>query len=102
MQRPGTGEMRLERPGPGAVQERQFHAVGARRGGNAGQLGKLGLGGGDDELAAAPMVDAALAAELVQALAAGDAQACLERAARTVDAGVDHLAVARARAGAEA
>src|SRR5437763_15294653 len=37
-----------------------------------------------------------------EARAAGDAQACLERAARIVDAGVDHLAVARAGAGAEA
>src|SRR2546423_9926 len=102
MQRPGTGESWLERQSLGAAQECQLHAVGARRGGNPGQLGKLPLAGGDDELAAAPMGDGALATELVQALAARDAQTCLERAARIVDAGVDQLAVARAGAGAGA
>src|SRR5256885_16393647 len=89
MQRPGPGESWLEGQSLGEAQECQLHAVGARRGGNPGQLGKLPLAGGDDELAAAPMGDGALATELVQALAARDAQTCLERAARIVDAGVD-------------
>src|ERR1700730_8321056 len=102
MQRPGTGERRFERHSLGPGEECQLHAVGARRGGDPRQLGKLRLGGRDDELAAAPMRDAALATEVVQALAARDAQACLERAARIIDAGVDHLAVARAGTGSEA
>src|ERR1700726_2348471 len=102
MQRPGTGELWSERQSLGPAEECQLHAVGARRGGDPRQLGKLGLGGGDDELAAAPLGDAALATEVVQALTARDAQACLERAARIIDAGMDHLAVARAGAGAEA
>src|SRR6202035_438678 len=100
MQRPGTGESWFERQSLGPGEECQFHAVGARRRGDPGQLGKPALGG-DDELAAAPMGDAVLATEVVQALTTRDAQACLERAVRIVDAGVDHLAVARAGAGAE-
>src|ERR1700687_6503369 len=101
MQRPGTGELWCERQSLGPLQECQFHAVGARRRGDPVQLGKLGLRGGDDELAAAPMGDAVPATEVVQALTPRDAQAGLERAVRIVDAGVDHLAVARAGAGAE-
>src|SRR2546421_160875 len=102
MQGPGTGESWLERQSLGAAQECQLHAVGTRRGGNPAQLGKLPLAGGDDELAAAPMGDGALATELVQALAARDAQKCLEGAAGIVEAGVDPLVVAGAGAGAEA
>src|SRR5437763_13830723 len=101
MQRPGTGESWLERQSLGAAQECQLHAVGARRGGNPGQLGKLPLAGGDDELAAAPMGDGALATELVQALAARDPQPCLARAARVRDAGLLHLPVAPAAAAPE-
>jgi hypothetical protein len=56
----------------------------------------------DDELAAAPMRHAVRLAVRVQLLAAGDAEARLQRGRRVVQAGMDHLAVARADAVADA
>src|SRR5579862_4935338 len=53
------------------------------------------------ELAAAPMADAACAAQGVQLLAPGDAQSRFERARAVVDAGVDDFAVAAAGAAAD-
>ena len=72
---------------------------GARR--DAAELPALCLAAGDDQLAAAPVRDAALGAIGVEHLAAGDAEPGLERARRVIDAGMDHLAVARADARAE-
>jgi hypothetical protein len=56
---------------------------------------------GDHQLAQGAMLDAVLAAIGIQGLLAGHAQPRLERAARVVEPGVDHLAVARADAGAD-
>ena len=52
---------------------------------------------GDDHLAEAAVRHAAARAIVVERVAAGDAEPRLEAAGRVVDAGVDHLAVARAR-----
>src|SRR5205807_1366059 len=95
-------ELRLERLSRRAVEPRELDAVGLRRGGDAGEARQLGIGRGDDELFAAPMRNGAPGAELVEPLTPSDAQLRLERARRIVDAGVDHLAVARTRPGAEA
>ncbi len=65
------------------------------------QLRELVLGGGHEQLAAAPVGDAALVAVAVERVLARDAEARLERAGRVVDAGVDDLGVARAGLGAD-
>jgi hypothetical protein len=54
-----------------------------------------------DQFAATPVADATLGAVGVQQRLAPDTQAGLERAAWVVDAGVNHLAVARTDAGAD-
>jgi hypothetical protein len=77
------------------------HAIGAGAGRDGIELGDLGFAGGDDQLAAASMGNRAFGAVGVKLLAAGNAKPRLERSGRIVDAGVDHLAVARADAGAE-
>ena len=61
----------------------------------------LGLVRGDDQLAAAPVLDAARLGVAVEELLALDAGPRLQAARRVVDAGVDHLAVARAGLGAD-
>ena len=66
------------------------------------QLGDLRLVGRDDELSAAPVRHAVRAAVLVEEMPPRDAGARLERALGVVDAGVDHLGVARARVRADA
>ena len=74
------------------------HALDAVRFGamlDAGQH-RVFLGvGGDDQLAAIAVRDALLAAIGVQHAAAGDAEPRHQTARGIVDAGVDHLAVAR-------
>ena len=80
-----------------AAERDQIHAIGARGGGDSLQRRQLRGRARDDQLAAAPVRDAVLAAELVQPFTAGNAQACLERVARIVDTRVYHLAVAGAR-----
>nr|ART90431.1 hypothetical protein [uncultured bacterium] len=57
--------------------------------------------GRHDQLADSMMLDAVRAAVVVQHAPARDAAACLECARRVVHAGMDHLAVARRRAGAD-
>ena len=59
------------------------------------ELGPLALLRGDDELAAARMAHVVLGAEAVEQLLAAHAQPRPQAARRIVDAGVDHLAVAR-------
>jgi hypothetical protein len=76
-------------------------AVGGRGCSNVVEPFALGFIGGDDQLAATPVRDAALRTVVKEQGAAGDAEASLERARRVVDAGVDHLAVAGTDAGAE-
>ena len=102
VKRRGARELRLERLSRRAVEPRELDAVGLRRGGDAGEARQLGIGRGDDELFAAPVGNGAPGAEPVEPLTPSDAQAGLERARRIVDAGVDHLAVARTRPRAEA
>jgi hypothetical protein len=71
-------------------------AIGMRLAADPLQLLELRVLGGDDQLAAAAVRHAALGAVGVQALAPRDAGARLERALRVIDAGMDHLGVARA------
>src|SRR5262249_61901943 len=59
------------------------------------ELGELAFGGGDDQLAAAPVRHAGRRAVIGELVVPRDAGARLERAFRVVDAGVDHLAVPR-------
>ena len=61
----------------------------------------LGIGR-DDELAAVRVRHALLGAIGVERLATRDAEPCHEAAGRVIDAGVDHLAVARGCLGADA
>ena len=68
----------------------------------ASSLLDLGGVGGDDQLAAVAERDAARAAEIVEHPLAGHAEARHQAAARVVDAGVDHLAVAAGGLGADA
>ena len=65
------------------------------------QVRELRLGGRDNELSTTPIRDPVLLAEIVEQVAASDAHPGAERAARIVDACVDHLTVARAYSGAE-
>jgi hypothetical protein len=60
------------------------------------KLGDLALVGGDDQLAAAPVLHAVLAAEAVKHHLALDAEPGLGKAGRVIDASVDDFAVARA------
>ena len=61
------------------------------------QRGPLPVLGGDDELAAAPVRDAVLFAIAIERELARNAQLRLQRPRRVIDAGMDDLAVARAR-----
>src|SRR5437773_471058 len=61
------------------------------------EIGDVMLVAGDDELAAARVRNAVPSAELVQQVAALDAEPRLERAGRIVDAGMNHTAVVCAR-----
>ena len=70
-------------------------------GADGGQRRELGLVGGDDQLAAAGVRHAALGAVAIEELLAGNAEPRLEAALGIVDAGMDHLAVARAGLGAD-
>jgi hypothetical protein len=58
------------------------------------ELSDLGVIGGDQDLAAAPVRQPEPRAALVQLIATGDAQPRLEAAGRIVQAGVDDAAVA--------
>jgi len=100
LERRDAGELRLELAGLARLQHAQVRdAVGARLSVELLQAGDLPRIGGDDQLAAAPVDDAAPLEVGVQRGPARDAQPRLERARGVVDAGVDHLAVARARPG---
>jgi hypothetical protein len=101
-QRVMAGKCRLQRGELDGVDPAQIvHAVGARALGDRLQRRRLRRSAGDHQLAAARVAYPVLRAPGVQALAALHAQAGLERAGRVVQPGVDHLAVARADAGAE-
>lgn len=63
------------------------------------KLGDLALVGGDDQLAAAPVLHAVLAAEAAKHHLALDAEPGLGKARRAIDASVDDFAVARAHPG---
>jgi hypothetical protein len=96
-------ERRLERACLRAAQPAQsFDAVGERA--RFDRPKRLDLRGarGDDELAAAPVADAVRFAVRIEQPPPRDAQRRLQRAGRVVEAGVDDLAVARARAVADA
>ena len=101
-QRRVAGQRGLQRAGfVGAEQPQVVHAVGGGALLNGAQFIDLRGAGGHDQLAAALVRHAAFGAVGVQLLLALHAQPRLERAGRVVDAGVNHLAVARAGAGAK-
>jgi len=71
-------------------------AVGAGLGMQRVELVQLRCAGGDDQLAAAAVLDAALGAVAVEQSVAFDAQPRLQRPRGVIEAGVDHFAVAGA------
>ena len=77
------------------------HAEAGGIGADGGERGQLSCVGGDDQLAATAVRDAAVGAIAVKEPLAGDAEPGLEAAGGVVDAGMDHLAVARAGLGAD-
>ena len=102
-QRGLAGQVRLQRQRLGLREQLQItHAVGGCALADGTQLVHLRRAGGDYQLAAAPVRDAAFGAVAVQKLFPLHAQPRLEGTLRVVDARVDHLAVARAGGGAEA
>ena len=102
-QRGLAGQVRLQRQRLGLREQLQvIHAVAGCALADGTQLVHLRRAGGDYQLAAAPVRDAAFGAVAVQKLFPLHAQPRLERPLRVVDARVDHLAVARAGGGAEA
>ena len=102
-QRRFAREGRLELARFGAAQPAQaFDAVAERAPLDRAQRLDLRRRRRDDELAAAPMADAARLAIGIEQAPAGDAEPRLQRAGRVVEAGVDDLAVARADAVADA
>ena len=95
-QRAVRPERRLERAGLRAAEpEEVVDAVRLRLCLERRKLGDLALVGGDDQLAAAPVLHAVLAAEAVKHRLALDAEPSLGKAGRVIDASVDDFAVAR-------
>ena len=87
---------------PGGLEE--FHVVqpvGLGIGLEPGQLHGAGLVQRHHELAAAPVADAVLGAELIEKFLAAKHQAGLEAAGKVVDAGVNAAGVARRRVHAD-
>ena len=96
-QRAVRPQRRLERAGLRAAEaEEVVDAVRLRLCLERRKLGDLALVGGDDQLAAAPVRHAVLAAEAVKHRLALDAQPSLGKAGRVIDPSVDDFAVARA------
>src|SRR5690606_34247050 len=86
----GARERRLERKRlPRFEPAHVLDTVAGRRPRDRLELRVLVRAGGDDELPAAAVRDAVFLAVAIEALAPLDAQACLERSRRIVDAGVD-------------
>jgi hypothetical protein len=85
----------------GRQQAQITHSVGRRLRLDLVQCHDLLRRGGDNQLAAAAVGDAALLAVSVQQRPAFHTQECLRRAGRIVDAGVDDFAVARTGFGAD-
>ncbi len=89
-------EVRLEGVDGGRIEPGQIlDAIGRRLPPQRRQRRNLVLPAGDDQLAQAAMLDAMLAAIVIEHVAAGDAEPGLQAAGGVVDAGMDHLAVAR-------
>jgi hypothetical protein len=95
-QRADAGEIRLHRLRLGARQQFQpLDAIGGAAARQRLQPAEFALVGGDDQLAAAPMRDAMRLAIGIEPRPALDAEPRLQAARGVIDAGVDHLAVAR-------
>ena len=102
MQRRRAFKLRLKRSGLVAAEQRQvIDAVGTGPRHQFDQMRALRFPGGDDQLAATAVADAAFGAVVVKQCLAPDAQRGLERAWGIVDACVNHFAVARACFGAD-
>ena len=87
---------RARRGGPRSVQPLKVeHATGARVRFDFLQGRQVRIGGGNRELAAAPMRDAPLGTVAVQKIAAGDAQPRFEGIGLVVDAGMNDFTIAR-------
>ena len=97
-----AGELRLQPPGRRAVDEVDaLDAVDLRLLEDAFEPRDLALVGGDDELAAFAVRHAVRGAKVVQHPPPARAVIGALRAGRIIEPGVDHLAVARGRAGAD-
>ena len=93
-----AGDVGLARDHERAIDELQvLDAVGHTLGVQRVQRLQLRIIVRDDQLPAARVRDAVARAEVVQQAASFDAQPCLERSGRVVDAGVNDAAVVRAR-----
>ena len=97
-ERANAGDLRLQRARRVAADRLEVgDAVLGRRLPDGGELGELALRCRHQQLAAARVRHVVLGAEGVEQLLAAHAQRGAQAARRIVDAGVDHLAVARAR-----
>ena len=102
MQRADASQLRLQRARRIAADQLQaFDAVDAALHLDRLDLVELGRVGGDDQLAAFAVRHAVRGAEFVQHAPAAHAVARAQRAGRVIHAGMDDLAVARGRAGAD-
>ena len=98
----GTGEVRLERPRLGPVQQDEaLHAVRLALVADRGDLARLRRVRRHDQLTAGAVRDPVALAEVVEHPPPGHAVARPQRAGGIVHAGVDHLGIARRDAGAE-
>ena len=84
----GVDRRRIE---PGQI----IDAIGRRLPPQRRQRRKLVFPAGDDQLAEAAMLDAMVPAIVIEHVAAGDAEPGPQAAGGVIDAGMDHLAVAR-------
>ena len=90
------GDFRLQRVHGFPIQPlKRSRAIGQGRCAIASECLELALAGGDDDLAAAAMGDLMSGAVVVEQRLASHAQPRLQRPPGVVDAGVDHLRVAR-------
>ena len=103
IERGDTGEFRLERArGIAADQFKPFDAVLLALRKQRLDAGAFGLVGRDNQLAAFAVMHAVAFAEFVQQPVAAHAMLRAQRAGRIIHPGMDHFAVARRHAGADA
>ena len=91
----GAGQGGFHRLGLGLRQKGEVgHAIGGGAGLDGGEFAGLLLAGGDYQLGAILMRQAALTAVIIEHLFAGDAVLRHQAAGRVIDPGMDHLGIA--------